>query len=100
MWYSIGQYIHDMDLAGDSESPIERTMFIALRRSLVPAVKIDLQHDIETLCGWFRIDMLLNCRGLKIGIECDGKDFRQRPLPKGSGLSLHSEIRAHHQARL
>lgn len=50
------------------ESPMEELLFVALK-----AAKINVTPQVQI--GPFRVDFLVEMRGLRIAIECDGRAF-------------------------
>lgn len=54
------------------ESPIETRMFKALK-----------ERGLNPICqkhvGYYRIDLVIKAKGVKIAIECDGRDYHFSP---------------------
>ena len=58
------------------DSPIEEKFAWNVVKYLLSTVQLMPQYTVETLCGLFRLDFVLESQdGRKIGIECDGKEF-------------------------
>ncbi len=62
------------------ESPIEEMLLHTLHKHLRDDVCLQMQVETNTICGIFRLDFLLSTDTLKIGIECDGKEFHKNRL--------------------
>jgi len=57
------------------DSPIEDIFAWTLDKHLDPRVNVIPQCEIPTRAGTFRLDFLIEGSFLKVGIECDGKEF-------------------------
>lgn len=57
------------------ESPVETKFALLIIDHLHPQVRFSNQVEIDTICGQFRLDFLLERDRRKIAIECDGKNF-------------------------
>jgi len=57
------------------ESPLEYHFITQLEKHLNSEVVLNCQWCVTTNGGRFRLDFLIEFKGKKIGIECDGKDF-------------------------
>jgi len=57
------------------ESPLERLFHDQLLKRLPRGVSIQPQVEVRTNCGPFRLDFLVEARGRRVGLECDGKEY-------------------------
>ncbi|WP_428304638.1 hypothetical protein [Lacipirellula sp.] len=57
------------------ESPLERLFHDQLLKRLPRGVSIQPQVEVQTLCGKFRLDFMVEVGGRRVGLECDGKEF-------------------------
>lgn len=57
------------------ESPIERTFARALYPRLHAEVTPQLQVPVQTICGGFILDLVVDCGATRVAFECDGKEF-------------------------
>lgn len=59
----------------ETESPIEDLLLDAVRPLLAASARITPQVDVDTACGRFRLDFVIEGAGLRVGVECDGAAF-------------------------
>lgn len=57
------------------ESPIERIFAWHAFKFLADDAELIPQVEVQTLCGRFRLDFVIERGGRRIGVECDGADF-------------------------
>lgn len=57
------------------DSPLEDDFAYHITKYLEPTISLIPQHEVKTICGTFRLDFMAEAAGVKIGFECDGKDF-------------------------
>lgn len=61
----------------DCESPIERLFAWNIAKYLHEDVTTEQQVEVQTICGTYRLDFLIQ-RGRKVvAVECDGKEFHR-----------------------
>lgn len=63
------------DTVARYESPIEEALGERLRGLLADGVVLRSQAWIETTAGRFRLDLMVTAPGMRLAIECDGRDF-------------------------
>src|SRR5580658_5940769 len=56
-------------------SPIEGEFIETLKKHLLPEVKIDVKHPIQTIVGKPYVDFLLTFGDKRIAIECNGDQY-------------------------
>lgn len=57
------------------ESQLEEIFIEKLEKYLSPLTSIVPQYEIQTIAGKYRLDFVIIKDHIKIGFECDGKDF-------------------------
>lgn len=57
------------------DSPLEETFAWNIVKYLDETVKLQKQVTVDTLCGRFRLDFIVQRAGRCIGLECDGEDY-------------------------
>jgi hypothetical protein len=57
------------------ESELERIFAENLPKYLSDDAQFMAQVDVNTICGKFRLDFVVQCNGQKYAFECDGKEF-------------------------
>lgn len=59
------------------DSPIEDIFLDEFRKVANYEISVGRQHECKTRSGAFRLDFILShvANGMKLGIECDGRDF-------------------------
>lgn len=57
------------------DSPLEDDFAYHITKYLEPTISFTPQYEVKTICGTFRLDFVAEVAGVKIGFECDGKDF-------------------------
>lgn len=69
---------HPSKAEPDCESPIEEIFLREFTKVANDQTRVWRQYEVETEIGRFRFDFMLECSasGTKIGVECDGRDYR------------------------
>ena len=57
------------------DSPIEDIFAYTLLKYLDSATVLEKQVEVPTPVGHYRLDFVLKCDALSIGLECDGEDY-------------------------
>lgn len=61
------------------ESPIERQLFLAIRKYITDEKNNPVRVYSQIPCGRYRIDLVIFSKTRKIAIECDGKAYHSSP---------------------
>lgn len=73
--YPIGDIVDEILHGPEFESPIEKKLYGYLESTFLPTVHIEKQFWVNTICGNFRIDFVIDTEIGKIGLECDGREY-------------------------
>jgi len=60
------------------DSPLEDDFAFNITKYLEPSLSLVPQYEVDTICGKFRIDFVVQGPGGLTGFECDGKEFHDR----------------------
>lgn len=60
------------------ESPLEELFALNAIKYLDDSVDFQKQVSVETICGQFRIDFVIDTGLKKVAIECDGKESHNK----------------------
>jgi len=71
----LGRFIVDTFDIESVESDLERIFAENLQKYLREDVLLMTQIEVNTICGKFRLDFLIQYNGQRYAFECDGKDF-------------------------
>lgn len=73
------------------ESPLEELFIENLEKYVSPFSLIHPQYQVQTIVGKFRLDFVVELKGIKIGFECDGKEFHDEYRDEWrDGFILHN----------